>query len=184
MWTLESSQRFPQAGVNLLPGVVKGVSDDEFRQFVQDFYALSAGMHEIRGHLANVAGLSHSSYIALMAIAHLQNPEGVTVNDVAKYLKLKGSSVTIEMSRLVEMGLVTKNSDPNDKRKVLLLLSPKAQQLMENVSPIWSQVNGAVFAVLSPEEFAHFREVVRNVLSNVNSALNLARFLSEQSNPQ
>jgi MarR family transcriptional regulator, organic hydroperoxide resistance regulator len=168
-------------GLPTFAGVIVGVSEESFRQFIQDFYALSTGMQEIRGNMATIAGLSHSSYTALMAIAHLQSNEGVNVNDVARYLKLKGSSVTIEMGRLVELGMVAKRADISDKRKVLLALTPKATQLLERVAPVWRQINGAVFEILDADEFESFRKVVSSVLEHVEPALAMARFLSEQS---
>ena len=82
----EASKRRGEASY---PGVISGVNDETFRRFVQDFYALSSGMQEIRRHLAMIASLPHSGYTALTAIDHLQNENGVTVNDLARYLNLK-----------------------------------------------------------------------------------------------
>lgn len=162
-------------------GVAPGVTQQKFRQFVQDFYALSAGMQEVRRHMATIAGLTPSAYTTLMAITHLQSDNGVSVSDVARYLKLNGSTVTIEVGHLVDLNMVTKQPAADDRRKVLLALTPHAITTLTKSAPVWQQINGAIFDVLSPTQFDTFRNAVTSVLGQVEPALELADFLAKQS---
>jgi len=169
--------------VKKYPGVIEGVSNEAFQSFVQDFYALSAAMQELRGHLAVIANLPHSCYTALLAIAQLQRgAAGVSVNELARHLRLRGSSVTIEVGRLADLGLVAKSGDAEDRRRVLVTLTPKALQLLDEVAPIWEKINGAVFEVLSPADFDLFRRAISRILQQMDPALAMAKFFKTTKN--
>ena len=99
-------------------------SDRAFRQFVHDTLAFSARLQAVRGQLGAVIGLSGTQYTVLIAIAHLSGTdEKIGVNQVAEHLHFSGAFITIEINKLVSNGLVEKETDAEDRRRVILTLS-------------------------------------------------------------
>ena len=57
----------------------------------------------------------------------------LTPTELSKMLDIEKGSLTTVVNRLVEMGMVTRSSDPTDRRRVLLSLSSRGREKMERV---------------------------------------------------
>src|ERR1700755_2078837 len=101
------------------PQLMVDGSDVPCRQFVHDTLAFSPRLQAVRGQLVAVIGLSGTQYTVLIAIAHLSgSDEKIGVNQVAEHLHFSGAFITIEINKLVTNGLVTKQSDDEDRSRV------------------------------------------------------------------
>lgn len=69
-------------------------------------------------------------------ILSLDKPEGISLKLLTQYLKSSQPAVSMRVASLIEKGYVSRKSDPNDKRKILLSISE--------------------------EHIAHFKEMMRN----------------------
>ena len=129
-------------------------SDQTFRQFVHDMLAFAARIQEVRSRLGRVVGLAGQKYTVLIAIAHLQDQDGgVGINEIAAHLHLSGAFVTIETNSLIKSGLVAKRTNPKDRRRVLLMITPKAARLLDRLTVVQAPVNDALFRCLSAANF-------------------------------
>src|SRR5258708_39862644 len=91
----------------------------------------TARLQEVRSKLGQVIGRSVTQYTVLIAIAHLRaTDEKVGVNLVADHLHFSGAFITIEINKLVAAGLVEKETDAEDRRRVVLAITPKARALL------------------------------------------------------
>jgi DNA-binding MarR family transcriptional regulator len=154
--------------------LLSGGSDETFRQFVHDMLAFAARIQEIRSRLGRVINLSGHKYTVLIAIAHLQDQDGgVGINEIAAHLHLSGAFVTIETSSLIKSGLVTKKTNPRDRRRVLLMITPKAARLLDRLTEVQAPVNDALFRCLSTAGFASLRSTVSRLVGTADDALQL-----------
>lgn len=153
--------------------------DDAFRQYIHDTLAFAARIQEIRNALGTVIGLSGSQYLILIAIAHEQNQHGVGVNSIAEHLHLSASFVTIEVKKLVEAKLVSKRDNLQDRRRVLLSITPKGEALLQELTTVQRPVNDALFEPLSAEDFAQLRKKTAELVGSADRALKLISFLAK-----
>jgi DNA-binding MarR family transcriptional regulator len=57
---------------------------------------------------------------------------GITINELARQSQMPKSGVSVMMARLVEMGIVRKESDPHDSRLVRLSLTPEGRRRVKS----------------------------------------------------
>lgn len=161
------------------PELLMDGSDRAFRQLVHDTLAFAARIQEVRSRLGALIGLSGAQYTILVAIAHLQGREGgVGVNLLAEHLHLSGAFVTIEVNKLVAAELVVKEVNPEDRRRVLLTITPKAGQLLDDLTTVQRPVNDTLFECLSAEDFHRFRTIVSQLVATGDRTLKLLDYLT------
>jgi len=98
----------------------------EFRHTIRRFLAFS------EAHAARV-GLTPQQHQALLAI-RATPPHQATVGHVAEQLVLKPHSATGLIDRLAALGLITRETAENDRRRALLRLTEKALGILEELS--------------------------------------------------
>lgn len=129
--------------------------DQRFRVFVQDLFAISAQMDALRGKFALIAGVTGPQYSILVSIAHLSaGGNGVAVGRLAGHLHVSGTYVTAESKKLEARGYLARIATPDDRRVVLLRLSPAGWALMDDVLPAVRAANDELFRALGRREFA------------------------------
>jgi DNA-binding MarR family transcriptional regulator len=163
------------------PALLVDGSDRVFRAMVHDTLAFAARIEEIRARLGAVIGLPGSAYSALMTIAHLQGRGGVGVSAVAEHLHLSGAAVTIEVNRLVSLGLVDKRTNPEDRRRVLLSITDAAVRALDDLTRIQAPANDALFARLDRASFRQFAAIMRDLVDCADDSLAVIAALSRPS---
>jgi MarR family transcriptional regulator, organic hydroperoxide resistance regulator len=161
------------------PELLVDNSDHAFRQFVHDTLAFSARLQQVRSQLGQVIGLSGTQYTVLIAIAHLGGgDERVGVNLVADHLHFSGAFITIEINKLVAAGLVEKETDPVDRRRVVLTITPKARALLNELAPVQRPANDLLFSNLSAKDFERLRKIMSGLVETADQAINLLEYTS------
>ncbi len=160
------------------PELLLDGTDLAFRQLVHDIMAFAARMQENRSRVAGYVGLTGQQYTILITIAHHQEQDGFGIIQVADYLRLSGAFVTIEVNKLVEAALVRKKPNPNDRRRVLLSVTPKARELIDRLSRIQRPSNDTIFASLSATEFQMLRKIIPQLVEATDQSLKLIDFLT------
>jgi MarR family transcriptional regulator, organic hydroperoxide resistance regulator len=138
------------------PALLERGSDRRFRQLVYDLLTISVRMERVREHLARRMGISGPQYSVLVAIAQLQGQAGVSVGKVAQVLHVSSAFITMETGRLERLGLVVKAVNRQDRRGVLLRLSPRGEAQIASVSPAIKAINDRFFAPLTRKTFQAF----------------------------
>ena len=98
-----------------------------FRRSLRVFLAFSEDV-------ARKAGLPPQQHQAILAIRGLAPEAGMTVNDLAEQLLLKPQTAVELVDRLEDAGLVRRERDEVDRRRVFLSLTAKANRLLEKLS--------------------------------------------------
>jgi MarR family transcriptional regulator, organic hydroperoxide resistance regulator len=160
------------------PELLVDGSDTTFRALVHDMLGFSARIQDIRNKFGRLLDLSGTSYTILMSIAHLQHGEA-GINAIADHLHFSGAFITTEVNKLVKAGLVAKVTNPEDRRRVRLTLTPEARTQLDALTGIQSPVNDMLFP-LSAEEFQMLGQIMSKLVLSSDQALHLVDYLSLQ----
>jgi DNA-binding MarR family transcriptional regulator len=154
-------------------------SDIEFRELVHDMLAFGSIVQDVRNRLGALIGLSGTQYTILMAIARLSDRFiNLGVNELARHLHLSGAFVTIEVNNLVHEGVVSKISNPDDRRRVVLSLTVEGQTKLNLLGQVQQPANDSLFGDLSRTEFLALRKIMGKLAGTGPSTLALINFLA------
>jgi DNA-binding MarR family transcriptional regulator len=162
------------------PALLVDGKDDQFRQMVHDALGFSARLQEIRNKFGEIIGLSGPAYTILIAIEHLERDGDVGVSRVSEHLHLSGAFVTIEVGKLVKGGLVDKVGHPEDGRRVILSVTPKARVMLDDLADIQRPINDTIFDALDPASFPVFASTISALVAGTEEALALINLFAEQ----
>jgi len=148
------------AGQYALPATVtraqllKGGSDQRFRVLVADLFTISTRMEMVRAHLGRRMGISGPQYSIVVAVAHLQGRNGISVGALAQALHVSSAFIATEAGKLVRRRLLLKRTNPLDRRGVLLSVAPAGRLAVDRVSAEIRAVNDLFFGALDAASFA------------------------------
>ncbi len=160
------------------PALLVDGSDQAFRTFVHRLLAFSARLEAVRSGFGSIIGLTGIQYTTLISIAHLQDGERVGVTRIAEDLGLTGSFVTLVSGQLVKLGLVEKQPDPEDRRRVRLRVTEKGMALLAELAPAQSEVNDLLFRPLDREMFQELSALMGKLISSGDEAVALVDYLA------
>jgi DNA-binding MarR family transcriptional regulator len=101
----------------------------EFRRSIREFLAFSEGS-------ADGQGVTSQQHQALLAIKAHVGDEPMSIGELADALMIKNHSAVGLVSRLVERGLVSRRSSDSDRRRVLLELQPRGEEVLAQISRV------------------------------------------------
>ena len=119
-------------------------------------------MVALAGDLTSASGLNPSDVAALRALDAAAG-DGVAVNTLGARLGLSSGATTALVDRLERHGLVRRNRDPGDRRKVIVALTPKASGFgAQHLRPLAQAIQRATAELGDPELAAveHFLELL------------------------
>ena len=108
----------------------------------RDYRALAGFRHALRQFLAfsedaaAKAGLTPAQHQALLAIKGMPGAGQISVGDLAQWLGVRHHSCVGLVERLVALGLIAKQADPADRRRVFLKLTAKAERKLAALSAV------------------------------------------------
>lgn len=162
-----------------LASCLENGNDDQFRRLIHNMVAFSGRLLSVRDGFGAFIGITGVQYSILISIAH-QKPQ-VTVNKVAMHLHLSGPFVTIEIGKLHKMGLVTKTTNPEDKREVLLAVTPAARKLFAKLAPEQQKINDVLFQDITAREFKALNDVFERLVNHGDQAsMDIQHLLARQ----
>lgn len=85
---------------------------------------------------AHAAGLPAQQHQALLAIKGYPRGEAMTVGALAENLLITPHAATELVDRLVDAGLISRSKDANDRRRLILALTRKAERLLHSLSVV------------------------------------------------
>lgn len=148
-------------------------SDDHFRKVLEDLVAFSDRLREIRQALAQRIQLTPPQYTILMTMAH-SSKEAFSISDLASAMRVSVPFIVQETNRLGAKGLVSKATDPEDRRRVILMLTDLSKGLLSDVSPVQVKVNDVLFSTISRSSFLKLGEIAAALLSSCEEGSNEA----------
>ena len=156
------------------PALLVDGSDGEFRGLIHDLIAYGHRLDACRDAFAAIVGISGVQYEILMLVSRA---DGLSVGEVAGRLHRSGAFITIEANRLTAAGILDKDSDPADGRRVLLRKTRKSRQLLERLAPFQVRVNDVLFERLDARRFRQLRALARDLVASGDRAVAMLEFL-------
>lgn len=106
--------------------------------------------------IADVARRFGVSHAALNALAVIEAADGpVATGEVTSAMHIRTATMTRILDTLQSKGLITREPDPRDRRRVLLTITPDAQNLLDQLLPaVQQQVTATFSAVPDPKLWA------------------------------
>lgn len=162
------------------PEVLEDGSDEQFRKVIYDLFVTATRFDEIREGFGRAIGVSGPQYFILVAVARShagEEPEGgVGVRALADYLGVAASHVTVEVGKLVRLGLLEKQPHPEDGRRVRISLTTAGRAALEDLAPLRQDMNDILFDGMSADEFRQLARVVaRFTETTARAQMELAR---------
>jgi DNA-binding MarR family transcriptional regulator len=99
----------------------------EFRYLLRQFLLFSE-------HAAEEAGLTAQQHQALLAMKGFGDAGPFTIGELAERLGIRHNSAVGLVDRLLANSLIKRQSGADDRREVLLTLTPKADRLLARLS--------------------------------------------------
>jgi DNA-binding MarR family transcriptional regulator len=153
------------------PALLERGSDRRFRQLVYDLLTIATRMDLVRAYLGRQIGISGPQYSLIIAIAHLQGENGVSVGSVAAALHVSSAFITIETGKLARRGLLWKRPNPADRRSVLLTLSSRGRLAIDGLNAKIRAVNDQFFANLDRRAFLDLSATADHLVRGSDRAL-------------
>jgi MarR family transcriptional regulator, organic hydroperoxide resistance regulator len=147
-----SSSRAQQAGSD----EPAGKNHDIARRFAWEIAAINVHLQEIRYFWARTLGVSGPQWMILMALADLDQGEGVPVKVVSKMLHVDPSFVTTQSKMLEKKGFMRRKTSEDDARVVQMSLTDKAYKHIAGLAAQQEELNTFIFAEFSDRELGEF----------------------------
>lgn len=137
----------------------------EFRRLIYRLLLVEERLRRARDHLGRLAGLTGPQYTMLITVAYLQGATGITVQSLARNLRVTSAFITTESRRLIAGGLLAKRPNPHDSRSTLLSVTAAGRQRIERLVPELRRVNNAFFANVTARSFANAMQFLEQLLA-------------------
>jgi len=112
------------------------------------------------------AGLSAAQ---LFVLAELGKTPEQSLSDLAERTRTHQSSVSVVVSRLVEAGLVTRERDSDDARKLVLTLTRSGRAALQKAPPIAQEQLIDVILALPARERSAFADTFERILAALDT---------------
>lgn len=151
--------------------LLTGESDESFRQTVYLMVLAIGRLQTCREAFGRTLGLTGSQFAVLIGTAYRQKRDGVSIRALAEHIQLAATHVTTEVGRLVRKGLLIKRLNTQDRRGVLVSLSPKGEDALIGLAPFLRRINDLLFHDISRASFAALSQFLIQFALNTEHAL-------------
>ena len=100
----------------------------------------------------------------------LWDDDGLTQRELSEKVRMKGPTTVAALNKLEDKGLVRREGNKNDARKINVFLTPEGRKVYRRVMPDVEAVNKQMLNRLSDSEQRTFRELIKRIRSSVTAA--------------
>ena len=116
--------------------------------------------------LLDKLGLTYPQYLVLLV---LWEHDSITVNEIAHKLILNTNTVTPLLKRMESQGIVTRNREGSDERKVIVRLTEKGRQMQAEAAKIPEQLGAEVASeAMNVKELLDLKEKLYTIINYLN----------------
>jgi DNA-binding MarR family transcriptional regulator len=147
-----------------------GKNHDIARQFAWEIAAINVHLQEIRYFWAKALGVSGPQWMILMALADLDQGDGVSVKVVSKMLHVDPSFVTTQSKMLEKKGFMRRKTSGEDARVVQMSLTDKTYKYIAGLASQQEELNNFIFGEFSERELNEFTNKLASLKSRLEKA--------------
>ena len=97
----------------------------------------------------------------------LWQEDGVPIKTIAERCGLAITSLTTMLERMEKSGLIIRQQDSGDKRKILIFLTDKAKALKEDYDAVSDRMSAIFYQGFTEEEIRNFEEYLERIRLNL-----------------
>ena len=112
-------------------------------------------------------GLNHGEYRLLLRLATRTEDKTMSAGALSKMLLLSSGAMTNRLDNMEAAGLVRRVPDPKDRRGVLVELTEKGEQTLDNAVIGSAREDAAMLTGLTAKETAQLNGLLRKVLGSM-----------------
>jgi len=145
-------------------------NQDVVRQFAWEIASINVYVQEIRYFWAKALGVSGPQWMILMALADLDQGEGVSVKVVSKRLHVDPSFVTTQSKMLEKKGFLRRKTSADDARIVQMSLTDKTYKYLASLTLQQESLSEFIFEGFSDRELKEFTEKLTAIKQRLEKA--------------
>ncbi|WP_162408960.1 MarR family winged helix-turn-helix transcriptional regulator [Acuticoccus sediminis] len=104
-------------------------------------------------------------------IAHLYREDGLTQSEIAARLEIGAAAAGGLIERLEARGLITRQTDPNDRRANRVHLTERAHPMLDAMAEAIAAIDDTAYAGMTVDEIEAIEEKLRAIRLNLQNAL-------------
>jgi DNA-binding MarR family transcriptional regulator len=129
-------------------------------------YAATRAVTKKYAELLDGTGLTYPQYLVVLVLMEREEP--MSVGDLGTELRLDSGTLTPLLKRLEAAGLVRRERDPEDERRVLVELTGAGWELEKRLAEIPARLGSAMR--ISLEEATALRDQLNGLIANLDQA--------------
>ena len=132
------------------------MNHDLAQQFTWEIAGINVHLQDLRNFWAKALGVSGPQWMILMALADLDQGEGVSVKAVSKMLHVDPSFVTTQSKMLEKKGFMRRKTSEDDARVVQMSLTDKTYKHIARLASQQEELNNFIFGEFTERELEEF----------------------------
>tara|TARA_R110000851_G_scaffold292467_2_gene446978 strand:+ start:276 stop:719 length:444 start_codon:yes stop_codon:yes gene_type:complete len=108
-------------------------------------------------------GMTHGLAAVLLHLELLG--EGSTQREIAESMEIEQPTLVALVERLEELALLTRRPYPGDRRKHVLMLTPKGRKLLSQIADIYESTYQALFSCIDGEQMNQIEQLLARIYS-------------------
>ena len=129
-------------------------NQDTIRRLTWVIASINVHLEELRYFWAKTLGISGPQWMILMALADMDQDEGVPVNVVSKKLHVDSSFITTQSKLLEKKGFLRRKTSTEDARIVQMSLTDKTYKHLAGLASQQEALNDFIFAELDDAQLS------------------------------
>lgn len=105
-----------------------------------------------------------------LLLMQLWDRDGRPQSELVRILRLDASTVTKMAQRLEQQGFLSRHESTDDRRSVIVYLTPRGAALREQVEVLWADLEAATTAGMSESERDETLRVLQRLEDNITAA--------------
>lgn len=119
--------------------------------------------------LCHELNLTQTAFDILMFLGN--NPEYQTARDIVEIRHIKANLVSVNVEKLVQKGYLLRREAPGDRRKVLLICTEKAQEIIAQGRQLQENYFSSLFQGVDSQHQRIYMETIRMIEGNLERIL-------------
>jgi DNA-binding MarR family transcriptional regulator len=108
-------------------------------------------------------------------LLHLHEGQGLSLHELAESIWTDDPTASRIVAKLVDRKLIRTESDPSDRRRFRLELTPKGKKLSHEMFALRNEMRAGIERDLSPSDRQTLTRLLRTVIGNADQLLTAAR---------
>lgn len=127
------------------------------------------GFQHVKRQLVCQVKQSWLTHAQWMALAVIREKESAGIKKIAEILWVSSSAATQLVDDLEKNSFVTRRTNPDDKREVLISLTKKAQNQFHEIHKERIRTFSLLFDALDEDEFTQYVALNKKIISRIQS---------------